>query len=108
MRLLLPIFSFWFLLYSCGIQKVDLPEALNEVSGIEQISKDLYVSINDSGDEPYLYVFNSSGEIHFIAEISSLINDVSLKSSTTPNNVPQTSFSEPTSLYGTWYSNLLM
>ena len=63
MRLLLPIFSFWFLLYSCGIQKVDLPEALNEVSGIEQISKDLYVSINDSGDEPYLYVFNSSGEI---------------------------------------------
>jgi hypothetical protein len=63
MRLLLPIFSFWLLLYSCGIQKVDLPEALNEVSGIEQISKDLYVSINDSGDEPYLYVFNSSGEI---------------------------------------------
>ena len=63
MRLLLPIFSFWLLLYSCGIQKVDLPETLNEVSGIEQISKDLYVSINDSGDEPYLYVFNSSGEI---------------------------------------------
>lgn len=63
MRLLLPVFSFWMLLYSCGIQKFDLPEALNEVSGIEQISRGLYVTVNDSGDDPALYYLNSAGEI---------------------------------------------
>ena len=63
MRFLLPVFSFWMLLYSCGIQKYDLPEALNEVSGIEKISRGLYVTVNDSGDEPTLYYLNSAGEI---------------------------------------------
>ena len=63
MRLLITLFSFWMLLYSCGIQKFDLPEALNEVSGIEQISRGLYVTVNDSGDDPALYYLNSAGEI---------------------------------------------
>lgn len=63
MRLLLPIFSFSMLLYSCGIQKYDLPQELNEISGIEQITNDNYVSINDSGDGPYLYFITSTGEM---------------------------------------------
>ncbi len=63
MRLLLPIFSFWMLLYSCGIQNHDLPQDLNEISGIEQITNDSYVSINDSGDGPYLYFITSTGEM---------------------------------------------
>ena len=57
------IVGFSFLLLSCGIQKFELPSELKEISGIEQISRDLFVSINDSGDEPYLYLLNSKGVI---------------------------------------------
>lgn len=63
MRLLLPIFSIWMLLHSCSVEKYTLSNELKEISGLEQVCEDRYVSINDSGDGPYLYVFNSSGEI---------------------------------------------
>ena len=63
MNLIYSIIASSLILISCSIQKYDLPVDLNEVSGIEQISKDLYVSINDSGDGPFLYFLNSGGAI---------------------------------------------
>ena len=63
MNILYSIVGFSFILLSCGIQKFELPSELKEISGIEQISGDLFVSINDSGDEPYLYFLNSKGVI---------------------------------------------
>ena len=63
MNIMYSIVGFSFILLSCGIQKFELPSELKEISGIEQISGDLFVSINDSGDEPYLYFLNSKGVI---------------------------------------------
>ena len=63
MNLMYSIVGFSFLLLSCGVQRFELPYELKEISGIEQISGDLFVSINDSGDEPYLYFLNSKGVI---------------------------------------------
>jgi hypothetical protein len=63
MNLIYSIIISSLILISCSIQKHDLPIDLKEVSGIEQISKDLYVSINDSGDGPFLYFLNSAGAI---------------------------------------------
>ena len=52
-----------FVITACKGPQFLLPDELNEISGIEQISEDLFVSINDSGDGPFLYFFNSVGEI---------------------------------------------
>ena len=52
---------FSFCLVSCTTQNLSIQ--LSEVSGIEQIEKELYVLINDSGDGPYLYIIDSKGNI---------------------------------------------
>ena len=59
--------SFYYLIFfglclvSCRIQNLSIQ--FSEVSGIEQIERDLYVLINDSGDGPYLYIVDSKGNI---------------------------------------------
>ena len=55
------IIFFSFCLVSCTTQKLSIQ--FSEVSGIEQIEKDLYVLINDSGDGPYLYIVDPKGNI---------------------------------------------
>jgi len=55
------IIFFSFCLISCSTQNLSVQ--FSEVSGIEQIERDLYVLINDSGDGPYLYIIDSKGNI---------------------------------------------
>ena len=66
MKKLIPFLS--FLYFSCNTGNLtiiaELPETLNEVSGIEQTpNSDVYWMINDHGNTPILYGVNLSGEI---------------------------------------------
>ena len=62
MRLLLfVVFYSSSILY--GQNRVRLDVDLTEISGIQRLNKDLFVAHNDSGDGPYLYFLNGSGEL---------------------------------------------
>ena len=66
MKKLIPFLS--FLYFSCNTGNLtiiaELPETLNEVSGIEQTSNsDVYWMINDHGNTPIIFGVNLSGEI---------------------------------------------
>lgn len=74
MHLIYSIVISSLLLLSCGIQKQELQPEFNEISGIEQISEDLFVSINDSGNGPFLYFFNAVGEIKHKMFVSGATN----------------------------------
>ena len=50
-----------FFLASCASKKYKLSSELNEISGIDESFRDFYFSINDSGDEPYVYVLGHDG-----------------------------------------------
>jgi hypothetical protein len=40
-----------------------LPSELSEISGLEKLSDSLLIAINDGGNEPFLYLLNSRGQI---------------------------------------------
>ena len=50
-----------FFLASCASKKYKLSSELNEISGIDESFRDFYFSINDSGDEPFVYVLRHDG-----------------------------------------------
>ena len=44
------------------VSKIVLPKIINETSGLEFYNNN-FITHNDSGGEPSLYVFNESGEL---------------------------------------------
>ena len=44
--------------------KYPISSQLSEISGIENLSNDTFLAINDSGDEPIIYAMNSDGIIY--------------------------------------------
>ena len=61
-RLCLFLLLFLFLA-SCSPMKYPISSKLSEISGIENLSNDTFLAINDSGDEPIIYAMNSDGII---------------------------------------------
>ncbi|MCF8253523.1 MAG: T9SS type A sorting domain-containing protein [Bacteroidia bacterium] len=52
----------------------DLPEELNETSGLIKIGPNKFLTHNDSGNEPIIYVFDSSGTINRRIRITNATN----------------------------------
>ena len=50
-----------FFLASCASKKYKLSSELNEISGIENPFRGTFFAINDSGDEPFVYVLRHDG-----------------------------------------------
>ena len=51
------------ILFSQEEQSYRLPSQLNEISGLETINDTLFIAINDSGNEPFLFVLNTDAKI---------------------------------------------
>jgi hypothetical protein len=59
---LFSIIIILFFLTSC-VSSYPISDQLSEISGIENPVRSVYISINDSGDEPVLYIMKSDGVI---------------------------------------------
>ena len=73
------IFFFFFLIISQVsaqkiISKIELPQNINETSGLEIID-DYLITLNDSGNPPVLYYLNESGEIILERNFNELKNN---------------------------------
>lgn len=45
------------------IESYNLPEELNEASGIEQLNDSVFISINDGGNKPIIYLISEKGKL---------------------------------------------
>ena len=59
---LFSIIIILFFLTSC-VSSYPISDQLSEISGIENPVRSVYISINDSGDEPDLHIMKSDGVI---------------------------------------------
>lgn len=63
MKFFFSIFTLSLLLTSCAYRTYPLSSQLNEISGIENLIRSTYISINDSGDDPVVYIMKSDGVV---------------------------------------------
>jgi len=54
--------------------KISLPTAISETSGIEWINDSIWVTHNDSGNDPILYFLNKKGELKNSIKLNKTIN----------------------------------
>lgn len=54
--------------------KISLPTVINETSGIEWINDSIWVTHNDSGNEPFLYFLNQKGELKYKVKLKKALN----------------------------------
>jgi len=63
MRSLYFLIILSFTLTSCASQTYHLSNQLNEISGIENLSRGTFLALNDSGDDPVVYIMKSDGVV---------------------------------------------
>ena len=61
-RIFFIFLTSFFILSSQEIESVKLPDKLKETSGLEYLNKD-FITINDKGNDPIVYRFDTSGGI---------------------------------------------
>lgn len=54
--------------------KISLPVDINETSGIEWVNDSIWVTHNDSGNDPILYFLNKKGELKYKLKLNEAIN----------------------------------
>lgn len=57
------VMTLMFVQATAFAQTYDLPEELNEISGLEILNDSTFIAHNDGGDKPFLYLLNVKGEI---------------------------------------------
>lgn len=74
MKVILVFFLCFSSIVSAQKSTFKLPEILSEISGLEQINDTTLVAINDSGDEPNLYLISLKGKLLRTIKVSNATN----------------------------------
>jgi len=61
--LLISIFYFLFIGQSQVTEEYNLPKELNEASGLERLNDSVFISINDGGNKPHIYLISKTGKL---------------------------------------------
>ncbi len=54
--------------------KISLPTVIKETSGIEWVNDSIWVTHNDSGNDPFLYFLNEKGELKYKVKLKKALN----------------------------------
>ena len=54
--------------------KISLPTVISETSGIEWVNDSIWVTHNDSGNDPFLYFLNKKGELKYKVKLKKALN----------------------------------